>query len=296
LKLNLLPKTVDTASKAKRALFGSILLFLLSIVGAFFMVKISSDRLNVANTRLEEVKPLYDNVVKIAADADAIMARPEVREAVVNTSLAEAMNKSNTLYPDVYDFVKPYIPRFFRITSLVATPVDAATSTVSMTGTVKNAQEYGDLMLALLRIPGSTSVSRSGFSAEDITVPRLTSVDQYGRPRKESLAPIPDDPLDRLAYFENQPVPSGYFASGGFGEMQAGTVKTVRPGESLISVSVVIPKNLTVPNPRATIQSLGGAAPAGGAASVPAAAGGGGGRFAPPAAAGGGGAAPAGRE
>jgi Tfp pilus assembly protein PilN len=266
MKLNLLPAGSDKSSKVKFAFLGSLLLFILSLVGAFLMAREAQRRVDLVNQKLEEVKPHYDNVVKIAADADAVMARPQVREAVVNAGLAQAMNKANTLYPDVYDFVRPYIPRFFRITSMIATPVDATNSTVTMTGTVKNAQEYADLMLSLLRIPGSTSVSRGGFSAEDVVVPRLTAVDQYGKPRKESQAPIPDDAYERLAYFEGQQAPSGYLASGGFGVTEAGTTKTVRPGESLITVTVSIPRNLQVPNPRATIQSLGGAAPAGGGA------------------------------
>jgi hypothetical protein len=277
MKLNLLPKIVDTASRAKRALFGSLLLFLLSLAGAFFMAKVSGERLAKSKEEMASSQAPYDAVVKIATEADTMMTQPQVRQAVVNAGLAEAMNKANTLYPDIYDFVKPYVPSFFRITSLNATPIDATTSSVSMVGTVKNAQEYADLMFALLRIPGATSVSRAGFSADDMFVPPLTSTDQYGRPRKESQAPVPDDALDRLAYFENQTAPTGYLASGGFGDTQLGITKTVRPGESLINVSVVVPKNLQVPNPRATIQSLAGAAPAS-AVSASAPAGGGGGK------------------
>lgn len=274
MKLNLIPKVVDTAAKAKRALFGSLLLFAVSCVAAFFLATISIDRVKRATQAVDEAKPLYDNAVAVATEADAMMTKPQVREVVVNASLAEAMNKANSLYPDVYDFVKPYIPAFFRITRLAASPVDATTSTVSMTGTVKNAQEYANLMLALLRIPGATSVSRSGFSAEDMVVPALTLVDQYGRPRKLADAPVPDDEIDRLAYFENQQTPSGYLQTGNFGITEPGTTKEAGKGESLITVSVTIPRNLQVPNPRATITTLGGTAapgvPAGGAPAAPA--------------------------
>lgn len=261
MKLNLLPKTVDTTSRAKGAFVGGLLIFIGSLVAAGAMAKISSDRLAKANTALEEVKPLYDNAVKVATEADTMMSAPQVKQVVTNAELAAAMIKANALYPDFYDSVKGYIPAFFRITAMSASAVDDKTSTLNLTGTVKNAQEYADLMLALLRIPGATSVSRGGFSAEDVTVPALTVADQTGRPRKASEAPIPDDAVERLEYFSNQTYPTGYLASGGFGETEVGTTKTVRPNESLINVSVTVPKDLRVPNPRATIQTL-GAAPA----------------------------------
>ena len=263
MKLNLLPKIVDTTGRAKRAFFAGILVFAGSCVAAFMMVNISNARLQKANDSVTEATPMYDAAVKVAADADAIMARPEVRQLVVNTALAKEMIASNRRYPDLYDSVKPYIPRFFRITSLSASPIDAASCTVSMTGTVKSAQEYADLMLALLRIPGATSVSRAGFQKEDVIVPPLVLVDNQGRPRLESKGPIPDDPLDRLAYFENDTSASGYFSAGNFGNLEYGTEKGARPGESQITVSVTIPQNIQTPNPRATIQSLaGGNAPA----------------------------------
>ena len=256
MKLNLLPKSVDVTSKAKKAFLFSTLLFIISLVAAFAMAKISGDRVAAAQAKLDEAKPKYDDVV--------------------NGALAKAMYDYNDKYIELYGFVKPYIPRFFRITSLTASPIDANSCTVTMTGTVKNAQEYADLMLALLRIPGATTVGRSGFSAEDVIVPPLSEVDQNGRPRKESEAPIPDDAVERLAYFENQTVPSGFLSSGSFGDTQSGTVKTVRPNESLITVSVTVPKDIRTPDPRATIRSLAGTgsgAAGAAAAAMPAASG-----------------------
>ena len=229
------------------------------------MVTISSKRLETAKASVADAKPQYDSAVKIAGEADAMMAKPAIRQLVVNTALAKAMIGSNRLYPDLYDFVKPYIPGFFRITNLSASPIDGKSCTVNMTGTIKNAQQYADLMLALLRIPGAVSVTRGGFQSEDIVVPAITVGDQKAKPRLESKAPIPDDPLERLVYFQNGVAPTGFQNSGNFGNTEFGTEKGVRPGESLISVSVTIPRNIQTPNPRATIQSLaggGGATPA----------------------------------
>ena len=269
MKLNLLPKTVDTSGRAKFALVGGLLVFVGSLLAAFAMAKISQDRVTLATERLAEIKPKYDAVVKIATEADTMMAAAQVKQVVTNASLAKAMLASSRVYPDFYDGVKSYIPAFFRITQMSASPIDDKSASLNLTGTVKNAQEYADLMLALLRIPGASSVTRAGFQAEDVVVPALSEFDQTGKPRKESEAPVPDDPLERLQYFTNQSVPTGYLNSGNFGLTEPGTTKTVRPNESLISVVVTVPKDLRVPNPRATIQALGaatGANPAPGAA------------------------------
>lgn len=266
MKLNLLPKIVDTTGRAKRAFFGGALVLIASIAGAFYMTTTASARLAKAKEADLAAQPAYDQAVATANEADAMMGKPAVRQLVVNTSLAKSMMGASRLYPDLYDFVKPYIPGFFRITNLGATPIDGTSCTVNMTGTVKNAQQYAELMLALLRIPGATAVTRSGFQAEDKVVPALTLVDQKGTPRFESRAPIPDDALERLAYFQNETSPTGYLNAGNFGNMEEATVKGARPGESVIAVSVTIPRNIQTPNPRATIQSLAGTGGAGGAA------------------------------
>ena len=259
MKLNLLPKIVDTTGRAKRAFFGGVLVLVASIVGAYFMQSISADRVAKAKESVADATPKYNKAVQTATDADNIMSRPAVRQLVVNTALAKAMIGANKVYPDLYDYVKPYIPGFFRINALGASPIDGATCTVNMTGTVKNAQQYADLMLAMLRIPGATGATRAGFQADDMIVPPLTANDQIGHTRLESKGPIPDDALDRLTYFQNDTSPTGYLNAGNFGVTEAGTVKGARPGESLIAVAVTIPRNLQTPNPRATIQSLAGA-------------------------------------
>ncbi|HLO97964.1 MAG TPA: hypothetical protein VK171_05155 [Fimbriimonas sp.] len=269
MKLNLLPKTVDTASRSKRAFVMGLGVFAASCVAAFFLANQSGEQLKRAQEAVETATPKYNAAVAVAKEADDMMAMPQLLQMIRNTALAKDMIAANGRYPELYSFVRPYIPSFFRITSLSATPNGAESATVNMTGTVRNAQEYADLMLTLLRIPGAVSVSRAGFQAEDMTVPALTEIDQKGKPRLPSRAPIPDDPLERLAYFESETTPSGYLNSGGFGNgfPEDGVTKTVRPGESLINVSVVVPKNIQTPNPRATIQSLqgsggGGATPA----------------------------------
>ena len=222
------------------------------------MVSISSDRVKKADEAVEKAKTNYDMAVKIAGEADAIMLKPELRQMVVNTSLAKSMIGASRLYPDLYDYVKPYIPRFFRITSLSATPIDAKSCAVNMTGVVKDATEYMDVSLGLLRIPGATSVARSGFQKEDIVIPALIEIDNTGRPRLLSKNPIPDDALDRLTYYTNESVPTGYLNSGNYGDLNPGVTKGVRPGESLITMTVTIPRNIQTPNPRATIMSLAG--------------------------------------
>ena len=262
MKLNLLPKIVDTTGRAKRAFLGGSIILIASIVAAFWMANESWNRVTTAKDSVAKAQPMYQRAVDIATEADSMMAKPAVRQLVVNTSLANAMTGANRLYPDLFDFVKPYIPSFFRITSLGATPLGAQGCSVNMTGTVKNAQQYADLMLALLRIPGALTVSRAGYQGDDVIVPALTLIDQTGRPRKESKAPIPDDALDRLTYFESESSPTGFLNAGNFGTLEPGTQKDARPGESVINVTVTLPRNIQTPNPQATIKSLAGAAPA----------------------------------
>ncbi len=264
MKLNLLPKTVGTEFRSRNAAILGFLLFAGVTAASVVLVSTSRARLDRSYKLVEEAKPASDRVIAAGKIGDDAMAQPGVRTMAVNTTLAEAMLKHNAVYPNFYNKVIPYIPKWFRITNLTATPIDGTTCTLSMTGYVKTYQEYADLMLALLRMPGALRVNRAGWNQEDAVVPALTTVDQNGRPRRLSEGPIPDDALDRLAYFEQRQEPSGYLQMNGFGIEDPNSAKGAPLGSSEINVTVVITENLTTPNPRATLASI-GAAPAPGA-------------------------------
>jgi hypothetical protein len=175
----------------------------------------------------------------------------------------------NTVYPNLYENLIRNNPPFFRWTSITATPINNEQATVTVTGTLTTYQQYADLMLALMRNPIVLSVSRQGYTSTDQFVPAIVPTDQSGKPRRPGETPIPDDPLERLAYFQAQggSQQAGFTGEGNFG---TGTesVRLAKPGDSLVTVSMVVKANLLVPNPRQTLQASGSAptagAPAGG--------------------------------
>ena len=290
MKLNLLPKTAGTENNSRNAAIFATLFIIVCGVAAYMLNASADKRLADAKAEVEAAKPAADKVVKASKDADAAMAVDKVKHVVVNSALAKAMVDHCFAYTKLYKDVIPYVPSYFRLTELSASPVDATNANLNMTGVISTYQEYADLMLALMRIPGAQTVGRAGFQHEDMIVPAVSSVDQSGKPRKPSEGPIPDDALDRLAYFEQKQTPSGYLSAGGFGAGDE-TPKLAPAGKSLISVTVLMARNIQTPNPRATLAGIGSAStPAAGVGLVGAASGPGGG--APPLGAGVGGSTP----
>ncbi|MER3496713.1 MAG: hypothetical protein C4320_08065 [Armatimonadota bacterium] len=300
MKLNLLPVHETTKNRSRDAFIGAVLIVLLCALAAAMMTIVSSQRLEASKKAEEDARPGAEAAVAVAKTADAAAAKPEVQALVTNVALSKAMLKHNDVYPDLYNSIRPYIPAFFRLTSLSATPLTGgapgaapgtappppgipgappaaadtgATSAINMQGVLRTYQEYADLMLALLRIPGAQSVGRAGFAGVELTVPNVVEIDQNGRPRKPQDPPIPDDPLARLTYFEDLPKESGYLNSGNFGSGQEG-LRTVTPNASLVNVQVIVNRDLRTPVPRTSLAALGSpaAAPGGFPTGIPAAA------------------------
>jgi len=267
MKLNLLPTTVSKAGKAKTAVIGSILIAAMGIAGMVALTLISTNALNAAKAAEAEARPRAQAVVDLAAQADTVIAQGA--GIIRNSQLAAEMNKANPQYPNLYDKVLSYMPPFFRVTQISASPTDATNATVNLTGVINSYQDYANLSIALLRIPGVTSVGKAGYVDNLNVVPGLIEVDQEGRPRPAgSQTPIPDNGLDRLAYFESLPRTSGFQNLNGFGVPDAPT-KGAGPDASLINVTLTMENTpLQVPNIRAALAAgatPGGAAPAGGA-------------------------------
>jgi hypothetical protein len=154
------------------------------------------------------------------------------------------------------------------MTQVSATPLGPDTASVSITGTLKTFQQYADMMIALYRIPGATTVTRQGYTNVDPYIPNVNDVDQNGRPIKPGQTNIPDDKYERLAYYQSQGTLTGFTGTGGFGTGDTTQAKGAMPGYSLVTFNVVIPRALQTPNPRATLQAQGaaGAAPTTGTA------------------------------
>ncbi len=256
MKLNLLPTTVSKGKQAKSGIFLSALIAIVGAIVAIFVSTSSSKALATARQDYEDSRGPAEAAAAKAAEADTILNAPGSVALIRDARLAEAMDKHNDVYPDLYEGLKPYIPSFFRVNSMFATPAAPDSSTITLVGTIKTYQQYADLMLAFSRYPGLVSVGRAGYQTNDEIVPNLSPVDQLGTPHKPTDGPVPEDKLERLTYFQSQVQPQGYTGIGNFG---SGTDSTrgAMPDYSLVTVTLTTTKNLMVPLPKSTLSSSG---------------------------------------
>ncbi|MEZ0327689.1 MAG: hypothetical protein ACAH95_17470 [Fimbriimonas sp.] len=269
MKLNLLPATVSKGRQSKTAWIASIFIIFVGIGIGLVLTLSSAAALKQAQEDYQASKGPAEAALKESQKADAFMALPEVAALMKNVSLAQAMIAHNDKYPDLYNSLRGYVPPFFRLTSMSASPSSDTQTSVTLTGTLDSYQQYADLMLALMRNPEAVSVARSGYTADEKFVPQITEADQLGRPRRPDEAPIPDDPLQRLAFFEAQGAQqSGFTGVGNFGTPDPDT-RGAMPGESLVTVSLILNRGMQTPNPAATIGSGGGTTGGGGAPNGP---------------------------
>jgi hypothetical protein len=266
MKLNLLPQTISKGKQTQSAVIFSILIALGGLFLGGYLSVSSQHSLDAAKAEQEaSVTPAAD-AYKKSTDADTILAGEKSVALIRDATLARAMIKHNDVYPDLYEEIKPYIPSFYRINSLSAAS-GGDTATVTMVGTIDTYQQYADLMLFFSRYKPLVSISRSGFIDRREIVPSINTVDEEGRPRRQDQAPIPDDKLARLAYFQSNVQNTNYTGEGNFG---SGTDNTrgAMPTASLVTVVLTIKKDLRVPEPRQTLTSGGGGAPAAGGAMI----------------------------
>lgn len=278
MKLNLVPTYVSKGAKTRTAVIGSIALFLLAGLACVGMIVTSNKALADAKARADELKPRADQAVATARQAETIVA--SAAGVVRNLELAQAMDRQNRRYTDFYRSVLPYLPDFFRVSSLSVEPSSATAVTLTMAGTIKTYQQYADLMLALYRIPGARTVSRSGFLADPVIVPAISEENPQAAPFLTSEGPLPTDPVERIAALAAQAAgeSTGFSGIGNFGT--AGTeARGAMPGWSQIEVTVQLESQpaegvvyaLQTPLPRSTVAAGGGApaAPAGGGFGAP---------------------------
>jgi Tfp pilus assembly protein PilN len=265
MKLNLLPTTEKKSRQGKTAIVVAGLIVLASIGAAAALTFIPAAKLVAAKDGIPELEQKVANTDATAKQADTIIAT--AADVVRNAQLAQAMIDHNDVYPKLYDDIKRYIPPYYRLQSISAVPTGEGTSRVTLTGTLSGYQRYADLMLALMRFKDARTISRQGYVLNDPVVPALDPVDPVGRMRKPGEAPIPNDGLQRLAYFQAQAAaaPSGYLATGNYG----GTGTEVRgalPDASIVVITMDVARDLRVPLAADTLRSAGSAAPAGGPA------------------------------
>ncbi|MBL8065357.1 MAG: hypothetical protein JNM34_05805 [Chthonomonadaceae bacterium] len=257
MKLNLLPTHVSKEGQTKIATILSGVIALGAIAAGIFMVAWSSNELSAAKQRVEEAQPAYEQAVNTSKRADEIMASSVVINR--NLKLAEEMEKHTDVYPDLYREVLGYVPSFFRVYSIRATPNGAQSCTVTMQGVLQSFQQYADIMLALLRIKDATNVTRSGFTSVRKVVPALNEQDQFGLPVLPGQPNLPSDPRAKLDELVSRagPDPTAFQGINGFG--QPVEQKGAMPDWSDITVTVTLSRNIQTPNPRATLTSQGAA-------------------------------------
>lgn len=258
MKLNLLPTSVSREKTVRRAVVIAVLLSLVSILLSVGMIVTSKKDLDEAKAAALEIKPQAEQVATLAATADTIItqAEPYLR----NVGLVAAIDQHVDVYPKFYGSLLPYIPSFFRVITMQATPIDANTVNVNLVGVIKGQTMYNDLKFALLRIPGVNSIQPSPIGSDDLIVPNLTPQDETGRIRKQSEPTVPDDPLDRLNLFLSRGGETNYLNTGNFG---SGTPqpRQAMPNYNVVTVAFTMPGNLQTPDVRATLAAA-GAAPA----------------------------------
>ncbi|RYG25109.1 hypothetical protein EON82_08350 [bacterium] len=268
MKLNLLPTTEKKSRQGKTAIVVAGLIVLASIGAAAALTFIPAAKLVAAKDGITELERQVANADATAKQADTIIA--QAADVVRNAQLAQAMIDHNDKYPKLYDDIKRYIPPYYRLQSISAVPTGEGTSRVTLTGTLSGYQRYADLMLALMRFKDARSITRSGYNLNDPIVPALDPVDPIGKMRKPGEAPIPNDDLQRLAYFQAQAAaaPSGYLGVGGYG---GGTDDTrgALPDASIVVITMDVARDLRVPLAADTLRAAGGAAPAGGVVGGP---------------------------
>lgn len=260
MKLNLLPAQVSKSASNQTAIIIAAALAVAGIVLSVIIAGISNTAKDSAVDRATNIRPRAERAVRVASEADTIIQA--ATGLTRNLSLAEDMIEHNNVYPKLYDQVLNHVPSFFRVTSIAAAPVGEGVSAVTMNGILLSYQQYADLMLALLRIPGAMNVSRAGFNFTAPFVPGLVENDQTGTPIRPGEQNFPSDPQMRLAALMARAAsePSGFQNVSNFGT-EAESYGPM-PDWSAIAVTVTIAGDIRPPDPQATIMQAGPAAQA----------------------------------
>ncbi|MCW5937830.1 MAG: hypothetical protein KIT11_11055 [Fimbriimonadaceae bacterium] len=267
MKLNLLPTHVSKEGATRTAVIIAAVMSLAAIAGAAFMVVYSNQQLNQAKAIAEGLKPKAEQAVTTAKRADEIRANAVV--ITRNLNLAREMQAHNNVYPDLYRQVLQYVPSFYRVTSLTASPLNESQASVTITGVLQTYQQYADVMLALLRMPDVVNVTRAGYAIVSPSVPALNEQDQDGRSVNPGQTNLPSDPWERLQakIAAAEAAPRGFLNVSGFGT--ATVDRGAMPDWSTVTLNVILNKNIQTPEPRTTLAQQGGAsAPAPGGATA----------------------------
>ena len=262
MKLNLLPKHVAKSHGSKTAFFIMWIIIVAAGAVTFLMIKKGQSDLAEAREPVDGLRAQVAVAMGNSAMADTVIA--EMTNIDRNIKLTQAMLDHNRKYVDLYREVMGYVPSYYRLTSISASPTGPDGCSVAMTGVLKTHRQYADLVVALYRMPGVTNVSRSGYAIVDQRVPALNEQDQFGTPIRPGEANLPSDPDERMAaLIQRASAPQGFLNHNNFGTDNP--VKGAMPDWSTVSVTMTITgRNIQPPNPRGTLLQGGtGGAPGG---------------------------------
>ena len=256
MKLNLLPSHVAKSQGSKGMLFFMIVIILLAAGLTFVMIKNGQQQLADARQRADAPRTTVAQAMGYSQMADTVIQ--EVTNIDRNLKMTDAMLKHNAVDVQLYRDVMSYIPSFYRVTNMTATPAGADGCTVAMTGVLKTPEQYADLVAAIYRMPEVTSVARGGLIDTRPYVPSLNEQDQTGTPIRPGEANLSSDPEERMAQLIQRASgqPDGFLGQGGFG--QEVYPKGAMPEWSTVTLTLRIARNIQTPNPRATINLAAG--------------------------------------
>lgn len=271
MKLNLLSKTKAASGGGDGApwggIIGMVVLGLLGVVAALAMTMISKNKLEDAKTEAMTHQQPAADAVATANQAEAQIASAQV--IIRNQKLAEAMDEHNFKYVELYNDVRSYVPSYYRLVSMQAQPA-GNTSVVTLTGQLKSFAQYADLAIAMWKHPDVISVTRSGYQIDEKSVPALNTGDQLGLPLAPGESPLPVGDIDaRISAMEAlaASAPRGFQGLSNFGSLDRTLTRGPLDGYSTVVMTLVISKDIRVPDPRATV--LGGGGNTGGPLGTP---------------------------
>lgn len=251
MKLNLLPGSVSKAQGSKASFVLMIVIIALASGFTFLMINKSKDTLSSALDQLPPEEAKVKKVLAISQSADAIIA--QVGPMDRNLKLVKAMEEHNTVYTSLYRNILSYVPDFYRITNLTATPTGES-CTINMTGVLKTETQYADLAISLFRIPNVTAVTRAGYNYERDFIPNLNLNDQEGERIKQGETNLPSDPIDNMNAMIQRAAnkPRGFLNQGQFGTGEG--PRGAMPKWSTVNITLLLTKNIQTPDPRSTIE------------------------------------------
>lgn len=226
---------------------------------SIFMIVTSKQTLQAEKDYVAELEPNYEKVKSLSALADAVVAKAVPINR--NVELARAMLDHNKVYPDAYDYVRKYVPSFYRINQMSITPVDEKNVQLTMSGALKTRQEYDDLYLALLRVPKQTAVTRSAYVPLVVKdyVPNVKEGNMLARKIKAGEGDIPIDAEAEVNRELGKGSVTGFRGVGDFGTQA--TSRGAMPDYQTVTTSVTFELPIKVVQAKATLAKA-GAAPA----------------------------------